>query len=328
MNTHEQGWTRRRLTQASLTALVAAVLAGTGASPLLDTHDVEARKRNRNAAATSLDVAALKIESFANTTPIAIQDNTKANPYPSTIEVSGFETDVANVAITIHGFSHTAPEQADMLLVGPGGQTAIFWSDLGGLNPANNVTLTFDDLAPNKITVGAPLPTSGTFQPTNGNTTGLDNFPAPAPIASGARLSRFNGTDPNGTWSLFVMDQGVGNTGTIAGGWSLVITAADGIPIAAADSFQAQAGLLLTVPAEGVLGNDRDPDGDALTAVIAGQPKQGSLSLQPDGSFTYKAKKKAKGTDSFTYLAQDATGLSDLGTVSIQIKKAKKKGRK
>ena len=74
-----------------------------------------------------------------------------------------------------------------------------------------------------------------------------------------------------------------------------------------------------------MLGNDSDPDGDALTAILAGQPKQGSVSSQPDGSFTYTTKKKAKGTDSFTYLARDPGGLSDLATVDIQIKKAKKK---
>ena len=139
-----------------------------------------------------------------------------------------------------------------MLLVAPGGQTAIFWSDLGGLNPANNVTLTFDDNAPNKLIVGAALPASGTFQPTNGSTNGLDNFPAPAPAASGSKLGVFRGTDPNGTWRLFVMDQGAGNTGSIARGWSMVITSANGAPKANPDSFQAQARQTLTVPADGV----------------------------------------------------------------------------
>ena len=100
------------------------------------------------------------------------------------------------------------------------------------------------------------------------------------------------------------------------------------MPNAAPDTFQAQAGKQLTVAGPGVLGNDRDPDGEALTAVLAGQPKRGTVTLQPDGGFTYKATKKAKGTDSFTYLAQDATGLQDVETVSIQLKKAKKKGRK
>jgi hypothetical protein len=332
MSKYEQRWTRR-LTHASVVALAAALLVGTGASPLLDGHGAAARKRDRNAAASG-DVVAQEIQSFANTTPITIADFQAATPYPSTIAVSGFETNVANVAITIQGFSHSAPEQADMLLVGPGGQTAIFWSDLGALTPVTNRTLTFDDNAPSQIIVGAPLPAGGTFQPTNGKTNGLDNFPPPAPSASGAKLGVFNGTDPNGTWRLFVMDQGVGDTGSISGGWSLQITSANGVPIAAPDSFAAQAGIPLTVHADGVLGNDRDPDDDALTAVLAGQPRQGSVTLQPDGGFTYLPNKKAKGTDRFTYLAQDATGLRDLATVDFQIAKAKKnkkgkgKGRK
>jgi VCBS repeat-containing protein len=100
------------------------------------------------------------------------------------------------------------------------------------------------------------------------------------------------------------------------------------VPNAAPDRFQAKAGTPLTVAGPGVLGNDTDPEGDALSAILAGQPKQGSVSLQADGSFTYAAKKKARGSDSFTYLAQDASGLNDLETVTIQLKaKKNKKGK-
>jgi VCBS repeat-containing protein len=77
-----------------------------------------------------------------------------------------------------------------------------------------------------------------------------------------------------------------------------------------------------------VLGNDSDPDGDTLQAIVAGQPKHGRLNLQADGGFTYTPKKKAKGTDSFTYLAQDPSGLNALATVDITIKAKKdKKGK-
>ena len=71
--------------------------------------------------------------------------------------------------------------------------------------------------------------------------------------------------------------------------------------------------------------NDDDPDDDSLTAVLAGEPAKGTVSLRPDGSYTYRANKKTKGTDSFTYLAKDPRGLSDLETVTIQITKGKKK---
>jgi hypothetical protein len=200
-------------------------------------------------------------------------------------------------------------------------------SDAG--DDAANDSPTFDDQAANQIPSFDNL-VSGTFQPTNYDfINGPDTFAPPAPtnVAHGSALAVFNGTDPNGAWRLFVKNQG-NETGSINGGWSLRITAANGVPNAAPDRFQAQAGKSLTVAGPGVLDNDRDPDGDALTAILAGQPRQGTVTLQPDGSFTYTTKKKAKGTDSFTYLAEDATGLRDLETVTIQLKKAKKKGRR
>ena len=49
-----------------------------------------------------------------------------------------------------------------------------------------------------------------------------DNFdPAPAPTAT-TSLATFDGTDPNGTWSLYVMDDAGRDVGTLAG-WSLDI---------------------------------------------------------------------------------------------------------
>lgn len=50
--------------------------------------------------------------------------------------------------------------------------------------------------------------------------------------------------------------------------------------------------------------------------------------MQPDGGFTYTPNKTAKGSDSFTYLAQDPGGLNALANVDIQITKAKKKHKK
>jgi VCBS repeat-containing protein len=110
----------------------------------------------------------------------------------------------------------------------------------------------------------------------------------------------------------------------VATGWRLSITSANGIPDADPDSNTVRAGLAVT-DERGVLRNDGDPDNDPLTAVLAGEPAKGTVSLQPDGSYTYLANKKAKGVDTFTYLATDPRGLSDLETVTIQITKAKKK---
>ena len=55
---------------------------------------------------------------------------------------------------------------------------------------------------------------------------GSDSVPAPAPSPSSATtLSTFDGTAPNGIWSLYVIDDASGDRGTIAGGWCLTVTA-------------------------------------------------------------------------------------------------------
>jgi hypothetical protein len=94
-----------------------------------------------------------------------------------------------------------------------------------------------------------------------------------------------------------------------------------GEPIAANDGpYLALFGGSLTIGGPGVLGNDWDPDGGGLTAVIASSPTHGTLALQPNGSFTYAHDGTAASTDSFTYQAKDAGGeLSNTATVSLEI---------
>ena len=70
-----------------------------------------------------------------------------------------------------------------------------------------DITITLDDEAAAPIPFFGPL-VSGTFMPTNGTAGGADNFPAPAPtpLSLNSSLSVFNGTNPNGQWKLFVLD--------------------------------------------------------------------------------------------------------------------------
>ena len=68
-------------------------------------------------------------------------------------------------------------------------------------------------------------------------------------------------------------------------------------------SYALEENSVLTVPALGVLQNDIDPHGSPLTVVLAGGPSNGTLNLNPDGSFTYTPNSNFAGTDSFTYEA-------------------------
>lgn len=90
-------------------------------------------------------------------------------------------------------------------------------------------------------------------------------------------------------------------------------------PAAANDAWSMSAGATLAIAAPGVLGNDGDADGDALTAVLANGPASGSLVLDADGGFSYTPNAGFAGTDSFAYRAFDGALYSEIATVSITV---------
>ncbi len=157
---------------------------------------------------------------FASAGGITINDLAPATPYPSTIAVSGLVGKISRVRVTLKGLTHAFPADVDVLLVAPTGQSVKILADTGGnAAPASPVTITFDDTAAELVPPAGPL-TSGIFRPTD--FAPADAFPAPAPGGPAATsLSALNGIDPNGTWSLFVVDDLAGDAGAISGGWSL-----------------------------------------------------------------------------------------------------------
>jgi subtilisin-like proprotein convertase family protein len=156
------------------------------------------------------------------TIPAAGNPRGPSDRYPATINVAGVTGTVRKVTVTLNNLSHTAPDDLDVLLVGPNGQTTILISDIGGRTPTANVSVTLDSEASHSLLAAGPL-VSGTFKPTNSGAS-LDTFPSSAPAGSyGAALSSFKGIDPNGPWSLYVIDDQTGQSGTISS-WNLQIT--------------------------------------------------------------------------------------------------------
>jgi VCBS repeat-containing protein len=92
-------------------------------------------------------------------------------------------------------------------------------------------------------------------------------------------------------------------------------------PVAFADRYGTRHATTLTrTAATGVLANDRDTNGDTLTAVLDTGVSNGSLTLNPDGSFTYTPDRDFQGTDQFTYHAvDDATPPSSSALVAVEL---------
>jgi hypothetical protein len=144
------------------------------------------------------------------------------------INIGGLGSPVQSVSVQLIDLNHTFPDDIDVLLVGPTGANLILMSDVGGSTDAVNVSLTLQDGSPALPDAG-PL-VSGTFAPTNvgaGDTFGppapaaAPNSPAPAGTSTLATV--FDGTNGNGVWRLFIVDDAGGDTGTLAGGWCLTV---------------------------------------------------------------------------------------------------------
>ena len=100
----------------------------------------------------------------------------------------------------------------------------------------------------------------------------------------------------------------------------LTVTAVNDIPTAVPDAYGTAEDTTLTVAAPGVLGNDSDPDGDALSAVVGTAPGHAaSFTLNADGSFSYMPAADYHGPDSFTYTASDGQTASAPVTVELTV---------
>jgi len=101
---------------------------------------------------------------------------------------------------------------------------------------------------------------------------------------------------------------------------TITVTPVNDAPVAVEDAYTTDEDEVLTVAlADGVLANDTDVDGDALTAILVNDVSNGILVLAGDGSFVYTPETDFFGTDSFTYKASDGTLESEPVTVTITV---------
>jgi len=124
---------------------------------------------------------------------------------------------------------------------------------------------------------------------------------------SGGRLDlTYRVTQPSGTYALIYK--------------GLVLEGGNAAPVQTNDAYASQVDKTLQVPAPGVLGNDRDSDGDSLSASASVEPQHGVLDLHADGSFEYTPDAGWSGADSFAYVGSDGTSASPVATVNITVR--------
>lgn len=144
--------------------------------------------------------------------------------------------------------------------------------------------------------------------------------------ADGAQASGIQGVwSPDGTKIAFLSGARNLVPGTSPGDGGIFVKEVAGAvavntpPVAGDDGYLVLGGAPLVVDAPGVLANDRDREGNALSAALVAGPQHGTLMFSASGAFTYTPEAGFRGRDSFTYQASDALALSNLATVTLTV---------
>jgi hypothetical protein len=149
-----------------------------------------------------------------------------ANPYPSSIVVSGQSGIIQGLRVYLNGITSNNPAFSGFLLAGPNGKTLDFASFTGGSSTLSGINVIFDDTAASlALPDTVPYASNASYKPTAAATLSGDfpfcttatcngiivSEPAPgsieraAPQGNPARTlnQQFAGANPNGTWKLF-----------------------------------------------------------------------------------------------------------------------------
>jgi len=182
---------------------------------------------------------------------------------------------------------------------------------------------------------GFPSPTTSgvmgiitvTAKDASGNTATGYSGTAHLTSSDAAAILPANGTLTNGVGTFTVTlktpgTQTITATDTVTGsitGAQTGITVNGIAPAAVADAYPLTTGITLTVPAAtGLLAND--PKGTpAATITMHTDPAHGTLTLTPDGSFTYASTGGYTGSDSFTYTISNGPGTFGTGSSTATV---------
>lgn len=101
---------------------------------------------------------------------------------------------------------------------------------------------------------------------------------------------------------------------------TVTITIGTPPPLIRSDAYSTAVGAPLAVGAQnGLLANDTAPAGQTLVVALAGSPRHGTTTVQPDGAFVYTPVADFEGVDSFIVTVTDQTPTTTHSTVFVRV---------
>jgi large repetitive protein len=202
-----------------------------------------------------------------------------------------------------------------------GGHTATATVTINVTAVTNNAPVAVDDAVITTEDTMVTFPVLGNDTDGDGDTLSTSNYTQPA---NGSVALNGNGTFsyfPNAnffgvdTFTYTVTDGSSGDTAMV----KVTVNSANDMPVTSGDAYTVAENGTLTVSGPGVLSNDTDIDGDPLTAVLSANPSNGTVTLNPDGGFTYIPSTNFTGTVAFQYYANDGTTDGNPSFVNISV---------
>ncbi|MDG2136723.1 MAG: retention module-containing protein, partial [Luminiphilus sp.] len=126
---------------------------------------------------------------------------------------------------------------------------------------------------------------------------------APAPGFSGSDQFTYTITDGNGNQDTATVQITVSEASN---------SPPDALNDAVATAFESAIDI-------NVLANDSDPENDPLSVISNTQPSNGTVAINPDGTFTYSPNTGFSGSDVFEYTISDGQGGEDTATVTVSV---------
>ena len=311
--------------------------------------------RARDAANAVSTTASVTINvASVNDVPVGVADNYSTDPGVTlNVAAAGVlanDTDADGNALTAGLVTGLSPANAGTLTLNANGSfnyipavgftgttTFVYRANDGTVSSANTTVTIRLNARPvaNNDTYAATEDVALTVNATGvlGNDTDAENDPLTAILVTAPNAAQGSVTlNANGSFvftpalnfngaATFTYKVNDGSRDSVANATVTVnVAAVNDAPVGVANSYVTPVNTSLTVlAATGVLANDTDTEGDALTAVVVAQPAHGTLTLNVDGSLFFVPTTGYIGLDSFTYRASDGALQSAITTVNLQI---------
>jgi choice-of-anchor B domain-containing protein len=240
--------------------------------------------------------------------------------YVDDVEI-GSVVEITSVATASGGTSATHTLTSTVAAPSSNNNNPVLATNMGlSLLEGSGGAITSSELQVTDADAGQTLTYSVTTAPANGNLNLGSSFTQAQIDASLLAYNHDGGETTNDSFTFVVSD---GNGGGVASAvFAITVNPVNDPPVAVVDALSVDKGstaTTLTGGAASVLTNDTDAENDALTAALASGPSSGSLTLNPDGSFSYTHDGSGTVSDSFSYRASDGSTASNLVSVTITV---------